>query len=258
MIQVGKNRSNERYRSEAGGFKLLVLDKAYGWILVKASTLLVILASLVVGLAWYFSVPDLGSASTQILPPDGTQTTTGSPANEQAATFEGFALLAGEGGSVTNFVLHNSSDVDIRYDSKVVGFEYAGQARAYLTSSMSELPERHVVSDLIGPDAVTVTYCDLADTVRIFVSKSAEAPLELSVVGLAETPDGERMVLEANGTRFFQDSAKAPYDKLSFVVTTWGEWVQLHPATLVYVGPSSDTQGNAPPNREASTLPTSG
>ena len=50
---------------------------------------------------------------------------------------------------------------------EVIGVEAGGRARAYRLRSLAD-PTSHIINDLVGGSAVTVTYCDKSGCVRAF------------------------------------------------------------------------------------------
>lgn len=129
-------------------------------------------------------------------------------------------------------------------DAPVVGVESGGKFRAYHLGTM-RAKARHVVNDVIGVRAVSVSYCDLDDCVRAFAADGATAPLAIAVEGLA---DGG-MLIGVDGVAYFQKTGEGadaaagqaaprfPYAEFPAERTTWGRWKALHPDTDVYFEP---------------------
>ncbi|OJW13703.1 MAG: hypothetical protein BGO49_29695 [Planctomycetales bacterium 71-10] len=126
-------------------------------------------------------------------------------------------------------------------DDPVVGVESGGRFRAYHLPSMTA-KARHVVNDVVGGRAVTVTFCDLDDCVRAFGGDESSLPLPIALAGLA---DGG-MLLSVDGVAYFQRTAEVadpvvkalppfPYASFPATRTTWGRWKSLHPETDLYV-----------------------
>jgi hypothetical protein len=133
-----------------------------------------------------------------------------------------------------------AKDAKIRSDEIVIGVAVDGKTRAYRLAAFGE-PRGHLVNDMIGGTAVSVAYCNLTDCARAYTSSRASAPLDLEIAGLL---NGE-MIVKINGTLYFQKSggpvepgkaAHMPYEALTPIRTTYGEWVRNHPRTEVYVG----------------------
>ncbi len=134
-----------------------------------------------------------------------------------------------------------SAQATIPESWKVIGVIVNGQARAYLMDAMGMPTEigsdmsaigHHVVNDLIIDSAVSVTYCDLSECVRVFSKSSQVAPLALGVGGLSN----DKMLLMYDGQRYEHGSADVPLGELPFTVTTWGRWRQANPTSTVYTG----------------------
>jgi hypothetical protein len=124
----------------------------------------------------------------------------------------------------------------------IVGIEVAGRARAYLLSALSH-PNPHLVNDLVGGVPVSVVFCDLNRCVRVYLDPDGSEPLNLEVAGPL---DGE-MMLKLGESLYFERTGQPldpqngprelPYRSLTPTVTTWQEWVRMHPQTDVFVGP---------------------
>jgi|SRR5579872_4550671 len=113
----------------------------------------------------------------------------------------------------------------------VIGVSVGTEFRAYLPEAMSSTPT-HIINDLIGNTAVTVTYCDRTDCARVLTQANRSTPLDVGGRGFS---DGQ-MTIDVDGEVFDQDSSDVPLDDLSFSRTTWGQWKVDHPDTDVYVG----------------------
>lgn len=135
-------------------------------------------------------------------------------------------------------------------DEAVIGIEAAGKFRAYHQHAMSA-KSRHVLNDVVGGKAVTVTFCDLDDCARAYGGDEASAPLDIGLAGL----DEGGMVLRVDSIAYYQKTAEAadpvvgkavppfPYAPFPLTRTTWGEWKALHPDTdlYVHVAPKTDS-----------------
>jgi hypothetical protein len=128
-------------------------------------------------------------------------------------------------------------------NAPVIGVSAGGRHRAYLVSALLR-PETHVYNDLLGDDAVTVTFCDVDQCVRVFRVPGRGRPLDVDQGG----PDASRpgkMLLRVGPARYWQDTGERleggddrfPYAEATFVRTTWKEWRDAHPDTDVFVGP---------------------
>jgi hypothetical protein len=121
-------------------------------------------------------------------------------------------------------------------DELVIGVESHHEFRAYRLRTM-QTPDRHVVNDIVGGEAVSVTYCNLFQCVRAFSGDTPARPLDLNVAGLDNT---KGMILGTGNDRYYQRtlepiskdvSRKFPYQKTDCTVTTWKEWRAEHPNT---------------------------
>jgi hypothetical protein len=154
-------------------------------------------------------------------------------------------------------------------NTEVIGVSAAGKYRAYTIQSL--FFPNHIVNDLLGKVPVTVTYCDLTDTVKVFTDKRRGKPLPLKLggwlryesgsecpgVGMACSPKKQwpltgklkgtgSMLLYVQGKRYIQEScapvgsrgtAKSfPYAEFAFSRTTWKKWKTVHPDTDIYTG----------------------
>jgi hypothetical protein len=121
-------------------------------------------------------------------------------------------------------------------DEPIIGVVVNGQAHAYLLTPMRDR-NRHVVNDAIAGTAVTATYCDLTDCVRVYTDPASTAPLAIALAGLN---NGE-MVVAVDGVKYLQRSGdplngkpgagRLPYAALEYERTTWGAWKARHPGT---------------------------
>lgn len=135
-----------------------------------------------------------------------------------------------------------AAEAQIDADDPVIGVESGGRFRAYHQRTMSA-KARHVVNDVVGGKAVTVTFCDLNDCARAYGGDDASAPLPIALAGLA---DGG-MLISVDGVAYFQQTAEVadpvvdkqlppfPYAPFPVTRTTWGRWKSLHPETDLYV-----------------------
>lgn len=135
---------------------------------------------------------------------------------------------------------------DLGGDEPVVGIEAGGKARAYHLRSMA-VKSRHIVNDVVGGAAVTVTYCDLSDCVRAFGGAESKQPLAIALAGLL---DGQ-MLIKVGDVTYAQETGAVietdpgkrevplPYPSVPTTRTTWREWKARHPDTDVYLNPST-------------------
>jgi hypothetical protein len=118
-------------------------------------------------------------------------------------------------------------------DEMIIGVIVAGEARAYLCRSFEHLPEKHLVHDKFGSLSVTVTHCDRTRYTRVFAARDDQEDLDIRCGGwLIE----QEMALLVGGKKFPHSSGELPLTDLPFVVTTWKEWQQAQPKSVVYLG----------------------
>lgn len=130
--------------------------------------------------------------------------------------------------------------------SPVIGVVVNGEARAYLRDALefyasndrSDLSS-HVINDVVGGIAVTVTRCNLRNTTRVFTSTGQPTTVSTTHcepldVGVGGWDDG--MLLVVAGQTYHQASAEIPLTDMPFENMSWKEWVARHPDTLVYTG----------------------
>jgi hypothetical protein len=143
----------------------------------------------------------------------------------------------------------SASAVKLSEGTPIIGVNIAGKHRAYVLSALCS-PSRHVINDLLGSRAVTISYCDLTDCVKVFTaapSSAASLPLDIRVSGLRHfrSKDEGGMLITAKERRYYQISGKGldfgaeikfPYPELPFTRTSWNLWKKAHPDTDVYVG----------------------
>jgi hypothetical protein len=137
-------------------------------------------------------------------------------------------------------------------DAPVIGVVAGGKARAYALSGFSDIDD-HVLNDVVGGHACTVTYCPLSGCTRVFVDPVRQSPLGVSVGGWMDrrgdgTDTDTVMLLRVDRDYYFHDSGEAvegegsfPYSEADFVSTTWGRWRGAHPNTDIVTGPHDTT-----------------
>lgn len=130
--------------------------------------------------------------------------------------------------------LQESSEVHLSDETPVIGIEVAGQTIAFISEKMMD-PLAHIVNlNFNHKLSVSVTYCYLANCVRV-LRDASDAPIPLHVGGL----DIEnQMVFLYRGERYSQNSTALPFEDHPFERLTWGEWKRRYPATKVCVPPS--------------------
>jgi hypothetical protein len=165
------------------------------------------------------------------------------PSGSVPAPVEQREVFLSEGFRLPPTVPAAEAGAAIGDDDEVIGVVAGGKARAYRMPAM-RIPTRHIINDVVGGVAVSVTYCNLRQCVRGFGGIPGETPLELWQAGLL----GDRMVVKVGGVSYLQETGKVvecdsgrpavpfPYAEYPLVQTTWKEWKRRHPETDVYVG----------------------
>jgi hypothetical protein len=125
-------------------------------------------------------------------------------------------------------------DIDLPGDTEIVGVEVDGHPCAFVLDKMKD-PARHIVNLVLNRHAVSVTYCDLVDCVRV-LSDESKTPLPLHVGGLDVN---RQMVFLYKGNRYGQQSAALPLTDYPYSRTTLGDWIRHHPNTRVCVPPNA-------------------
>ncbi len=129
-------------------------------------------------------------------------------------------------------------------NQEVIGVLVGGVPRAYPLRRLSNLLE-HVVNDHVldesgNPLAFAVTFCNKTGCTRVL-----ESPVDLGGknlgVGTIGFVDGA-LVLSHRSRQFRQDEQISTLRDVSFEITTWKDWKQKNPTTLVYVGPEKSNQ----------------
>jgi len=128
-------------------------------------------------------------------------------------------------------------------DDRVIGVEIAGDARAYPLRLMRW---HEVVNDVVGGEAVAVTYSPLCDSVAVFDREVDGAEVELGVSGL---------LYNSNTLLYARDSGRtasplwvqltgspisgggpvpaSPLRAWPASLSTWADWRNRHPSTTV-------------------------
>lgn len=144
-----------------------------------------------------------------------------------------------------------AADAGLAADDEIIGVLVGGRSRAYLVRAL--VFPWHVVNDVIGGQAVSVTYCDRARCMRVFTKESANKPLQLDIAGQMESG----LILRIGNVEYSQKTgenltspkdAPLPYSDMQFARTTWRQWREAHPDTDVYIG-------DLPPQRKADASP---
>ncbi len=137
-----------------------------------------------------------------------------------------------------------SHEAALADDQEIIGIEVGGKARAYSLRAMSAL-SRHIINDVVGDSAVSITYCDGSECIKAFGGGDRRTPLDISNVGLL---DGH-MLLQVANVSYIQETGEIveapagtspppfPYATIPSTRTTWGKWKARHVETDVYTGP---------------------
>ncbi len=124
---------------------------------------------------------------------------------------------------------YTADEVVFPDDELVIGIEVEGQACAYLLVGMNDV-DQHIVHHELAGQQFAVTYCDKSDCIAVFDKAGTTA--EIRNGGFS----GETLWILYDGQRFEQDAEGIPLKNFPSVKTTWGDWKQKHPHSLVYVG----------------------
>mgnify|MGYP001333423041 CR=1 FL=1 len=114
---------------------------------------------------------------------------------------------------------------------QVIGITIGDEHRAYIVTAFEPLGQK-VINDLINEIPVTVTYCDIYERARVFTSTERG---EYLTVGLGGWMNKE-MFFYFDNIRFSQSSQNAPLPDYPYIITTWGEWLEEHPESRIYLG----------------------
>ncbi len=122
-------------------------------------------------------------------------------------------------------------------DSRVIGVEVAGQARAY---PIAVLTWHELVNDRLGGRPILVSFCPLCGTAMVFDRRVNGRELRFGVSGLLYRSD-LLMFDRASDSLWSQISAEAVTGpqrgrRLTLLrarTTTWGAWRALHPTSTV-------------------------
>jgi len=115
--------------------------------------------------------------------------------------------------------------------ASVMGVSVAGRHRAYLVHAFEGMSS-HVVNDLVGETAISVTHCSLTRCTRVFTTDKRGAVIDLCLGGW----ENNKMSLRFNGVHYAQTSSDIPLADFPFEATTWRQWKAAHPDTDIYVG----------------------
>lgn len=130
--------------------------------------------------------------------------------------------------------LNQIDDLDLVDATPVIGIEIEGDSIAFVMEKMVD-PRAHIVNlNFAEERSVSVSYCYLADCVRV-LSKESNKPIPLHVGGMDVD---NQMVFLLEGERYGQSSPVLPLADYPFSRTTLGDWKASHPQSKICVPPS--------------------
>lgn len=148
------------------------------------------------------------------------------------AGFDGIPAI--NSPSFINFNQLESNPSDPFYlenDDLVIGVEVNGERRAY---SHAVLDWHEIVNDEVGGIPISVTYCPLTGTGRVWVREEAGPDFTYGVSGflynsniLAFDRQTESLWSQLEAVSIFGDRKGDRLDILPFVETTWGTWQNI-------------------------------
>jgi hypothetical protein len=145
-------------------------------------------------------------------------------------------------------------DAALADEDEVIGVCVGGRARAYQVTALGGQPANHVINDVVGGRAVSVTYCDRKKCSRVFTGGTGDTPLDLDVGGYVN----KALVLRIGVVDYSQETGQCldpsggpplPFEELPHERTTWKAWRESHPETDVYVGDPPGKQDPGPARR---------
>lgn len=129
---------------------------------------------------------------------------------------------------------YSVAEANLVDETPIIGVEYEGKAYAFVEERMED-PKAHVVNVNVGGKmSFSVTYCYLAECVRVFASEGPDL-IPLGVGGLDED---DQLVLLQNGKRYGQTSEAIPLADYPHQRTSLGAWREVYPKTRVCIPPS--------------------
>jgi hypothetical protein len=136
-----------------------------------------------------------------------------------------------------NFLSFNQLESDpsnpfyLENDDLVIGVEVNGERRAY---PHAILDWHEIVNDVVGGIPISVTYCPLTGTGRVWVREEAGQDFTYGVSGflynsniLAFDRQTESLWSQLEAISIFGDRKGERLDILPFVETTWGTWQSI-------------------------------
>lgn len=121
--------------------------------------------------------------------------------------------------------------VDPPLDIPVAGFVVSGQPYAFALDHMAQ-PNEAIINMTIRGVAVSVSYCNLVDSLRVLTHPDRSEPTPLRVGGL-DTEN--RMVLLLDGVRYAHESDALPLQDLPFERMSFGDWRHKHPNSRIFM-----------------------
>ncbi len=127
--------------------------------------------------------------------------------------------------------LIDADQLDLPGSTEVVGFEIDGQPYAFNLTPMRRIAQ-HIVNLHVNNTAVSVTYCDSVDCVRVLSGQRASA-IPLRVGGMDVD---HQLVVILGEERYGQESKHLPFADYPFTRTSLAGWQRAHPHTLIFNG----------------------
>lgn len=126
-----------------------------------------------------------------------------------------------------------AKEAELADEEMMIAIEVGGQHQAYWIRDLSQ-PGSHVVNDMVGGLAISITYCDQTDFARVFSDPGTDKPLKLRTAGWMQ----KQLALQVGSPDHIHlhDDKTIPLDDYPFVRVPFGQWRSEHPDGLVYVG----------------------
>jgi hypothetical protein len=147
--------------------------------------------------------------------------------NRKAAPNDTPMMLPGMIAPVT--LTATEAEVDAK--ELVIGITVGDVHRAYIVHAFAPWGQK-VINDLINEIPITVTYCDIQERARVFTSTERGEYLQVGLGGWTN----KEMFFYIDNIRFAQSSKNAPLPDYPYIITTWGEWLEVHPDSRIYLG----------------------
>lgn len=153
--------------------------------------------------------------------------------NASGQQVAGFPAVSCDVAGVIVPPLVSADESGLLDDEIVIGVSAFGESRAFLQSAFDQATDRHVVNDVMGLVPVTITHCDRTRCTRVFTSGDPKETMNIRCGGWLEI---QEMSLLVGDQEFAQSSSEIPLTDVPFVVSTWKEWRESHPDSMVYMG----------------------